>query len=239
VIKGGTQVLIDALACKLQPEQCLEGRVQRLVWDSASASFFIETQDSEFSIGAREVFVCTAGRSTAAFIEPLSEPLAERLSRFAYASILVSHFSVARSAPIPPETFGVLFPPSSESSLMGAMFTSEVFPCVAPSDRHLVTCFSQLGASHSPSDNQQAAELLTKELESKFGIKEAHLLQQISWPYAIPQYELGHYQLMDEMAELEKKFPGLHFVGNDHGGIGVPDRVAAGGRALGEGVFVS
>jgi hypothetical protein len=48
------------------------------------------------------------------------------------------------------------------------------------------------------------------------------------WPTAIPQYELGHLEMMDELQDLEDNIDGLWICGNYRSGVAFPDCVTFG-----------
>jgi protoporphyrinogen/coproporphyrinogen III oxidase len=49
-----------------------------------------------------------------------------------------------------------------------------------------------------------------------------------SWPRAIPQYERGHAGRIAALADAERRWPGLRFLGSYRGGISVGDVVREG-----------
>jgi oxygen-dependent protoporphyrinogen oxidase len=51
------------------------------------------------------------------------------------------------------------------------------------------------------------------------------------WQRAIPQYILGHAQVMEAMDAVEQAQPGLHVGGNFRGGISVGDCVSRAAEA--------
>ncbi|MCO6430531.1 MAG: protoporphyrinogen oxidase, partial [Deltaproteobacteria bacterium] len=163
------------------------------------------------------------------FLRELAPDLAEKLAGLDYAPLAVLHLAVTKPCPVPERAFGVLFPSESRSSLLGVMFNSELFPHLAPEGRHLLTvCIG--GAGNEQMVAKERAELeetARRELAEKLSLSDSTVLAFRKWPRAIPQYHLGHHIVTAMMDDLERRLPGLRFVGADRGGVGVPDRVKA------------
>ena len=226
VLRGGMHSLVRTLS------EELDGKIQIIndnvvtVRSSGPNNFEVETTGgARFS--SERVVVTTSGFASAEFIKPLDDRLAGALSEVRYAPLVVVHVSVPESAPQPRRAFGVLFPSKQGLSLLGVMFNSILFPHVAPRGKHLLTVC--LGGIHVPNICEQTdlaiCEKVKVELETKFFQKDMEILAVQRWPRAIPQYEIGHFELEKLMSECEGSFPGLTLCGADRGGIGVPDRV--------------
>lgn len=52
------------------------------------------------------------------------------------------------------------------------------------------------------------------------------------WPRAIPQYELGHHLLQQQIQAMEARWPGLLVSANWLDGVSVGDRVKGGRKAI-------
>ena len=48
------------------------------------------------------------------------------------------------------------------------------------------------------------------------------------WPGAMPVYELGHLEKVQQIQELCRQRPGLGLIGNAYSGIGIPDCIRQG-----------
>ena len=52
------------------------------------------------------------------------------------------------------------------------------------------------------------------------------------WPGGMPQYTLGHLDRVDEIERLQGAVPGLALAGNAYRGVGVPNALESGERAV-------
>jgi protoporphyrinogen/coproporphyrinogen III oxidase len=127
--------------------------------------------------------------------------------------------------------FGMLVPSREPHRLLGALFSSTLFPGRAPDGHVLLTCF--LGGRRHPEDALLAedaqVELAMRDLRALLGASgEPVFALRHVWPEAIPQYEGNHAHVEAALESLEEAHPRLAVAGSIRGGISVPDTVASG-----------
>lgn len=134
----------------------------------------------------------------------------------------------------PLDGFGVLMPAVERRTVLGALFSSSVFAGRAPDGHVLITCF--LGGMRSPADGRAATdEILPRvlsDLGPLLGLRGAPVFTHHQrWDRAIPQYELGHGQVVSAAANIEATLPGLYFTGQWRAGVSLGDCIAQGQQA--------
>ncbi|MCF7797950.1 MAG: protoporphyrinogen oxidase [Lentisphaeria bacterium] len=128
----------------------------------------------------------------------------------------------------PLDGFGMLIPKVEGFNILGALFTSTLFPMRAPQDHVTLTIF--IGGVRQPElAAKPVDELITLalvDLKVTLGVtgKPVYTHHQF-WPKAIPQYDVGYGQYKDRLDELESRYPGLYFTGNYRNGISVADTI--------------
>ncbi|MEJ2516207.1 MAG: protoporphyrinogen oxidase [Gammaproteobacteria bacterium] len=126
--------------------------------------------------------------------------------------------------------FGLLAPLVEGRSILGAIFSSTLFPGRAPRGHVLFMVF--MGGATRPElardDPGEAVEIAEGELADMFGITgEPVFHHHTYWPRAIPQYNLGHGDFLAALESVESRWPGLHIAGNFRGGPGCGDCIAS------------
>lgn len=134
----------------------------------------------------------------------------------------------------PLDGFGVLTPSRESCDVLGVLFSSSVFAGRAPNGHVLLTCF--LGGTRQPALAQATLEdvlpLALQDLRQLLGVRGDPVFQMHQrWPQAIPQYELGHEQVLSAAANIEAALPGLFLVGQWREGVALGDCIAQGGAA--------
>ena len=174
------------------------------------------------TVSARTVFIATSGVSTANYLN-ITPDASRELKTLNYADIVVIHCETEEH--IAKGGYGILFPKGLPSKIMGVMYNTELFPYKGPKQL-LTLCFGGVSEiEYLKTSEEELASSALSELQEKLHVK-ARLLNVHKVPYAIPQYEMGHYKLIQALDNLEKECPGLYFIGAERGGVAVPDRIA-------------
>jgi oxygen-dependent protoporphyrinogen oxidase len=124
--------------------------------------------------------------------------------------------------------FGFLVPEKEKRSILGAIWSSVLFPNRALENHVALTTF--VGGSRQPElamrNDEPLIDLVHAELRTIMGMSGDPVFVRVSrWDRAIPQYALGHLDIMSAIERFESRYPGMMLSGNYRGGISVGDCV--------------
>jgi len=129
--------------------------------------------------------------------------------------------------------FGSLNPRSEGVRTLGTLWSSSLFPNRCPKDYNLL--LNYIGGSRDISLAELSEEEIIVEVDKgcrqvllKPDAPEPKVIGMKIWPTAIPQYELGHLDLMNKLEQIEKTVDGLWVCGNYRTGVAFPDCVTFG-----------
>jgi oxygen-dependent protoporphyrinogen oxidase len=125
-----------------------------------------------------------------------------------------------------PRAFGFLVPGVEERQIMAATFTSLKWPHRCPDNYIMLRCFA--GGKKNQHLIQQDDETLLKiardELKSIIGIEAEPVTYRIfRWIDNMPQYNIGHQELIETIDRGMQENRGLYVTGSAYRGIGIPD----------------
>ncbi|MGE3310397.1 MAG: protoporphyrinogen oxidase [Limisphaerales bacterium] len=134
----------------------------------------------------------------------------------------------------PLDGFGVLVPAIEKIPILGALFSSSLFPHRAPPGHVTLTCY--LGGTRKPdlalAPLQSQLESTLAALRTLLGVRGSPtFVHHTVHARGIPQYNLGFRRFRDRMTALESAHPGLVFAGHFRNGISLGDCVVAGDDA--------
>jgi oxygen-dependent protoporphyrinogen oxidase len=184
---------------------------------------------------ADAIIFALPGHECGRLLSSLDPALAESLQAIPYAPALTAALGYDASAGrrLPPG-FGFLVPRQEKRRLLACTFVHNKFPHRAPPGGVLLRCF--LGGSRDTEvmtlDDGEIVTVVRRELEAILGVTAAPLFYRIyRWPASMPQYAVGHADLVDRIEAQLQNHPGLFLAGNAYSGIGLSDCVRTGQAA--------
>jgi oxygen-dependent protoporphyrinogen oxidase len=131
----------------------------------------------------------------------------------------------------PLDGFGMLIPGIESFNILGAIFSSSLFPNRAPKDHVTLTCY--IGGERNPGlAGKSPDELVTlarHDLRTLLGASGEPVFKHVAfYRQAIPQYNVGYGRFKDALAEMENRYAGLFFAGSYRDGVSLGDSIVSG-----------
>ncbi len=225
VEKGNFKTILNAKTTGLQTNESGEYIVKYIA------------DEKEQSIVASKVIFTIPAFELSKIIAEIDAELSAKLQEFEYAPIQILHLAIQKKdIGFQEKGFGFLKSYNENSSILGCIFTSRIFPHTAPSNYDLLTVMSG-GATQKELfnlDENEAIRLLVNDLDKILKFKQPPKILNFSRiEKAIPQYLLNfHDELLKSVRSFEKKYPGVLLAGNYLYGVSVPDCIETGMKTI-------
>jgi len=229
--RDGLQTLTDALAAQLPPGSVTLGATVASLRPAAGSRWTVEWQSGAETFDAVVLALPAWALAEVAFGEAGGRPLAA-LAGVVHPPVASVFLGYRRDQVAHPlDGFGVLIPATAGRCVLGALFSSTLFPGRAPSGHVALTALTG-GALRPALARRSAAELVaaaTGDLHELLGITgRPEFVRTTVWPRAIPQYDLGYDRMLEAMAGCEAAHPGILIGGAARDGISLPQCIQAG-----------
>jgi oxygen-dependent protoporphyrinogen oxidase len=234
----GLQVLIDALQARLEGEIETSAPIRCL--RRTEEGWLIETEQNSYS-GAVEcsgVILALPSHKIAALDIRTTPALDVSSLAEVYYPPVASVVLGFRRADVahPLDGFGMLIPQKEGFNILGALFSSSLFPNRAPAGEVTITCY--IGGARHPllplNPPNVLAEIAIKDLATILGVRGQPTFQHVTvFRQAIPQYNLGFGKFRALMSDMELQAPGLFVAGHARDGISVSDAIVSGHNVAG------
>jgi protoporphyrinogen/coproporphyrinogen III oxidase len=119
---------------------------------------------------------------------------------------------------------GFLVPAVERKSISAGTWVNNKFDGRVPEDKILIRLFT----------TSEKADWRA-EVREKIGITaEPVFVRETAWPLSMPQFNVGHSEVVKIIEQMLNDLPGLHVVGNAYSGIGIPDCIRTGKQVAGQ-----
>jgi protoporphyrinogen/coproporphyrinogen III oxidase len=210
-LEGGLQTLCTSLGSHFNKFIKYSSAVTTI--ETSQNGYLVHTTAETFTVN--KIIFCSEADTVAKLTEKLSPEISALFANIDYASVNVFH-SIYQNSKLNHQGFGVLYPPKESATFLGHIWYSSIF---SSDHSKLVQITSMLTLK----ENETQSNELSLELEQKLNLPPSQLIkrQQVSWPKAIPVYNLAQQALSEKIKEGNEL--NLYFCNNVIGGISVPD----------------
>jgi oxygen-dependent protoporphyrinogen oxidase len=233
--RDGMQALVNSL------ESLLLDRGVRISVSSPIRSviktktgYTLTYQDNELLV-VDGLVLATPAYVTAELLSGLDPSLAAMLKRIEYASTVTVNLAFEDDRVAQMLTgYGYVIPACEGRLPLACTWTSTKFDHRAPAGTALLRVF--LGRAGQGWVLEQSDDFLLEQARQEvawtLGItSEPDLVRVKRWPRAMPQYNVGHLDLIDQIESATAAHPGVQLAGAAYHGIGIPDCIHSGREA--------
>ena len=220
--RDGMETLPRAIAARLGNSLLLEASVEGLRHGKANGKPWFEVDIARHNhretLAANAVVVAAPTALASQILAGLSDKFAPLLSRIEYAPVAVVSACYRRDQiERPPAGFGFLVPRVEGLRVLGTVFSSSLFAGHAPEGMVCFTSFA--GGATDPKfcdlSDEEITETICAEVARVLGITGKPAATNLHrHTRALPQYNLGHTQIVKSLEALTASMPGLFLAGN-------------------------
>ncbi|MFZ5802906.1 MAG: protoporphyrinogen oxidase [Candidatus Omnitrophota bacterium] len=221
--RRGMQTLTDALVDRMPDIRWVTGmRLERL----RCGDEWTATLDDGRTLSADAVCLAVSSKRVAMLLAEDHPLLAKELDSIPFRSMISVHLGFGPDAadPLPPGS-GFLVAAKNLSQVMGGSFSGQKFEGRAPAGRTLIRAF--IGREHCDLlrdlPGEKIGSRVFEEIRAAFGLhRPPEAVHTAVHVQSMPQYRVGHLDLLQRLEEAVRKIPGLFLTGNSYRGVGVP-----------------
>lgn len=231
--RNGLSMLPRAIAAKLGEENVrLEWALEQLSrMDDGRYVAQYSTPDGPTRVVARSVAVTCPAGATSRILSGIA-PNAKALEQISYPCVWSVTLAYPKSEfATPLRGFGNLIPRSMNVRTLGTIWSSCLFPGRAPEGMELL--LNYIGGAQDPTIKDLSEEEVIAQVDvdiKKILLRNGSDVKPVvvgvrKWDRAIPQYEIGYWDIMKQVDKDVEQLPGLYLGGNHISGVAFGDCV--------------
>lgn len=234
--KNGMQTLPDAIGKVLGNDVQTSATVEKLAHDEKENMYILHysTNGSLHTHRTNSVLFAVPAAVSARLIRSFDDSLSKSLQNIYYppvTEVFIGYKSEQIHRPV--DGFGFLIPEKEKRKILGVIWSSSLFNGRAPDGCTALTVF--IGGSRQPEyvqwNDYDTLSAVKSDLRDLMKIDGEPVFTHITrWEKAIPQFQLGHLNIVDQIEKFEMRYPGLFLSGNYRDGISVGDCVIQSGK---------
>ncbi len=232
-LKNGLGEMVDALIEKCPNIKFRSGT--RVLGVTRDGGWKVELEGGE-TLRADAVICAAPAKASARLIKNTAPSVAELLDRIQYVSTATVSIAYKKEGFTHPlDGFGFVIPRAEHRKILACTWTSSKFPERVPEGFVMLRCFVG-GATReelAEQDVDSIAAMVRQELKDIMGIdQEPEFLRVYHNRKSNVQYHVGHAELVESINKELQAHPGLFLAGSAYTGIGIPDCILNGTRAV-------
>jgi protoporphyrinogen/coproporphyrinogen III oxidase len=234
--KGGLQDLSDALVASLPADRLHDGAgiISMAPSGAGSGAYALQLTGGQ-RIVADAVVLATPAWASGDLLRTVAPLPAADLSSIEYVTTATVSLAFRRDRVGHDLTgFGFVVPRAEQRPVMATTFSSSKFPGRAPEGHVLLRSFLGRAGIEAAAqlDDDEIIAVVRSELREIMGISaEPEFAEIFRWPRGMPQYRVGHVDLVAKIEEGVARVPGIELAGGAYHGIGIGDCLREGAAA--------
>lgn len=234
---NGMQQLTDRMAEVASRERMRTGVAVTSIQNIGRHRWAVSLSDGTVMEGDG-VIIATESWAAEPLLRPFDSAIADALAGIpASSSATVSLAFNEAEVGFDLNAFGVLCPLKEGRALMAATYSSTKWPGRAPKGKVLLRGF--VGGPHNQEMMKRSDEELVQLVHSEFrdilGLNpnaKPLFTRVYRWHLGMPQYTIGHLERVELIEKRSAEIPGLALAGGCYRGVGLPNCVESGERAV-------
>jgi len=197
----------------------------------------VESNGRHIIYNADAVCIATPAYDAAKLLSRIASETSELLERVGYSPIAVVYTGFARDKVRHPlDGIGCMVPSKDGGFILGTLWNSSLFSNRAPAGMVAITNY--LGGKRHPEalerTNEELLDITMNDLKKIIGISgPPDYVHIVRHQRALPQFSVGHKDIVIKLDDLQNRIPGLFITGNYLSGISVRDCISYGKRLSG------
>lgn len=195
--------------------------------------YSVELEDAT-TLDSDSVILATPAYISGVLLASFDSELASTVKSIPYASTATVSLAYPLSdVPRELDGYGYIVPRYEGRTSLACTWTSTKFPHRAPEGYVLIRVFVGRAGQDIPWNENELLKLAKEELNLTLAVTAEPLISRVfMWNKAMPQYNLGHPEILNRIDAALENHPGLALAGNAYRGIGIPDCIHSGELAI-------